>query len=145
MSVTFRTTRRVEFHETDMAGIVHFSNFFRYMEAAEVAFLRSRGLRVSWHDGATRYGFPRVSASCEYLKPARFDDLLEILVTLEQVGAKSVTYTHEFRRGADLLARGRITAVYVCVEEGQGLRSVEIPPEIRNKLLGDSTVEAEAS
>lgn len=145
MSVTFRTTRRVEFHETDMAGIVHFSNFFRYMEAAEVAFLRSRGLRVSWHEGKTRYGFPRVSAACDYLKPARFDDLLEIVVTLEQVGAKSVTYTHEFRRGEEVLARGRITAVYVCVEEGQGLKSVEIPPEIRVKLLGESSGETEAS
>jgi YbgC/YbaW family acyl-CoA thioester hydrolase len=138
-------TRRVEFHETDMAGIVHFSNFFRYMEAAEVAFLRSRGLKVSWHEGAKRYGFPRVSATCDYFKPARFDDLLAITVTLEQVGSKSVTYVHEFRRGDELLARGRITAVYVHVDEHQQMKAVEIPQEIRDKLLTESLASPEAS
>ena len=59
MSEPFRVTRRVEFGDTDMAGIVHFSNFFRYMESAETAFLRARGLSVAWRDGGVRYGFPR--------------------------------------------------------------------------------------
>src|SRR3712207_1380462 len=65
----FRTTRRIEFADTDMAGIVHFSNFFRFMEAAEVAYLRARGLsvRLSWE--GRELGFPRVSASCDYLSP----------------------------------------------------------------------------
>lgn len=119
-----------------MAGIVHFSNFFRYMEAAEVAFLRSRGLKVSWHEGADCYGFPRVSATCDFFKPARFDDLLEITVTIDQIGSKSVSYVHEFRRGGELLARGRITAVFVHVDEGQQMKSMEIPTDIREKLLG---------
>ena len=44
MADPFRTTRRVEFVDTDMAGIVHFSNFFRWMESAEVEFLRARGV-----------------------------------------------------------------------------------------------------
>jgi acyl-CoA thioester hydrolase len=132
---TFRTTHRVEFHETDMAGIVHFSNFFRYMEVAEVAFLRSRGLHVSLHDGPMRYGFPRVSATCDYFKPARFEDELDVIVTLEKVGEKSVSYTHEFRRGDDVLARGRITAVYVQVGADHKLHGAAIPPEIRAKLL----------
>src|SRR5437899_8721805 len=94
MSTPFVPQRRVEFHETDMAGIVHFSNFFRYMEVAEVEFLRSRGLHVSWHDGPQRYGFPRVSAACDFFKPARFEEELEVIVTVEQVGGKSVTYVH---------------------------------------------------
>src|SRR5213078_989612 len=46
MPAVFRTTRRVEFADTDMAGIVHFANFFRYMESAEHEFLRSHGLSV---------------------------------------------------------------------------------------------------
>ncbi len=139
MATTFRSTRRVEFHETDMAGIVHFSNFFRYMEEAEVAFLRSRGLHVSWYEGPVRYGFPRVSAACDFFKPARFEDEIEVLVTVEQVGAKSVSYAHEFRRGEDVLARGRITAVYVKVGVDHKLHAGEIPPEIRAKLLGESS------
>jgi acyl-CoA thioester hydrolase len=137
MTAPFRTTHRVEFHETDTAQIVHFSNFFRFMEVAEVEFLRSRGLHVSWHDGPMRYGFPRVSATCDYFKPARFEDLLDVIVTLEKVGEKSVTYAHEFRRGEDVLARGRITAVYVKVGEDHKLHAAAIPPDIRGKLLSE--------
>ena len=48
MTQPFRTTRRVEFGDTDMAGIAHFANFFRYMEAAETDFLLARGLSVAW-------------------------------------------------------------------------------------------------
>src|SRR5712691_8329363 len=110
MTTPFVTQRRVQFHDTDTACIVHFSNFFRFMEEAEVEFLRSRGLHVSWKDGEMRHGFPRVSATCDFLKPARFEDLLEIAVTLEQIGQKSVTYSHEIRRDGEVLARGKITA-----------------------------------
>ena len=49
MSDPFRTTRRVEFGDTDMAGMVHFANFFRFMEAAEVEFLRARADRNRQH------------------------------------------------------------------------------------------------
>ena len=136
MTTPFRTTHRVEFHETDMAGIVHFSNFFRFMEVAEVEFLRSRGLHVSWREAQDRFGFPRVSATCDYLKPVRFEDEVEITVTVEQVGTKSVTYVHEFRHAGDLIARGKITAVYVRVDADQKLQAIEIPPDIRAKLVG---------
>jgi YbgC/YbaW family acyl-CoA thioester hydrolase len=134
MPTAFHTTVRVEFHDTDMAGMVHFSNFFRYMEEAEVAFLRSLGLHVSWRDGPTRFGFPRVSASCDFMKPVRFEDVLEVTVTVEQLGNKSVTYAHEFRRGEDLIARGKVTAVYIRVGPDQQLEAQEIPPDIREKL-----------
>ena len=136
MSTPFRSRRRVEFGDTDMAGIVHFSNFFRYMEAAEVEFLRSRGMTVSWRDGDARHGFPRVSCACDFHKPARFEDLLDIDVTVEQVGRKSVTYIHEFRRDGELLAKGRITAVYVRVGPDGKFESAEIPPDLRAKLEG---------
>jgi YbgC/YbaW family acyl-CoA thioester hydrolase len=132
--VSFRATRRVEFGETDMAGIVHFSNFFRYMEAAETEFLRSRGLSVAWQTGGQRVGFPRVSASCDYLKPARFEDLLTVVVTVERIGTKSVTYAFDFLRGEELLARGKISAVCCRVDGDHGMVSIEIPPDIRARL-----------
>lgn len=134
MADPFRTQRRVEFGDTDMAGIVHFSNFFRFMEAAEVAFLRERGLHVSWSDQGVRWGFPRVSATCDYFKPARFEDVLDIFVTVVQVGRKSVSYRHEFRLGPDLIAEGKITAVCVRVGANHQLESIDIPDEIRAKL-----------
>jgi YbgC/YbaW family acyl-CoA thioester hydrolase len=134
MSTPFVTTRRVEFCDTDLAGIVHFANFFRYMEAAETEFLRARGLSVAWRTPAgEKLGFPRVSAGCDYLKPARFEDVLEVAVSVE-VGRKSVTWAHEFRRGGDLLARGRISAVF-CRQLPDGrFESCEVPDDIRAKL-----------
>src|SRR5437588_8599701 len=105
MPEIFRTTRRVEFADTDMAGIVHFANFFRYMEAAEVEFLRSRGLSVKLGWEGQELGFPRVSASCDYQKPARFEDLLEITVRIVKIGLKSMTYGFELFSKDALLAR----------------------------------------
>ena len=66
MSAPFRTTRRVEFHDTDMAGMVHFANFFRYMESAEVEYWRFRGLSVMIRQQEERLSFP----AC--LPPATF-------------------------------------------------------------------------
>lgn len=130
----FRTIRRVEFAETDMAGIVHFSNFFRYMESAEVEFLRSLGLSVSMRKDGQRFGFPRVSASCDYLRPAMFQDVIEVMVKVQQVGRKSVTYRFEFRKGGEMIAHGQISAVCCRVVGEHELESIEIPADIRAKL-----------
>jgi YbgC/YbaW family acyl-CoA thioester hydrolase len=135
MVTPFRTSRRVEFHETDMAGMVHFSNFFRYMEFAEVEFLRARGLSVAWREeSGERLSLPRVSASCDYFTPARFEDVLEIGVTVARAGRKSVTYEFDFSCRGAAVARGRVTAVCCRVRPGGALESVEIPPTIRARL-----------
>jgi YbgC/YbaW family acyl-CoA thioester hydrolase len=132
--MSFHTTRRVEFVDTDMAGIVHFSNFFRFMESAEVEFLRSLGLSVAMSWDGEKIGFPRVSASCDYLRPARFQDLIDITVTVRKVGVKSVTYGFEFARDGEVLARGQVSAVCCRVLDGHELESIEIPAGLRQKL-----------
>ena len=130
----FVVQRRVEFCETDMAGMVHFSNFFRYMEFAEQEFLRNRGLSVTWQIDGRRFGLPRVAASCDYLKPARFEQVLSIAVAIERIGRKSLTYGFEFRHLDEVIARGRITAV-CCREVAAGeIESIEIPADVRAKL-----------
>lgn len=136
MSAPFVTARRVELGDTDLAGIAHFSNFFRWMESAETEYLRARGLSVAWMEGGVRYGFPRVSAACDYLKPVRFEDLLDVAVSVEQVGRKSVTWRFDFSRAGVPVASGRISAVY-CRSAGEGhLEALEIPDELREKLTG---------
>jgi YbgC/YbaW family acyl-CoA thioester hydrolase len=134
MATPFRTTRRIEFADTDMAGIVHFANFFRFMEAAEVEFLRARGLsvRMTWEGQAL--GFPRVSASCDYINLARFEDLLEVTVQVSNIGRKSVTYAFEFTRDGLPIARGQVSSVCCLVRENRELKSLEIPPGIRARL-----------
>jgi YbgC/YbaW family acyl-CoA thioester hydrolase len=130
----FSIQRRVEFGDTDMAGIMHFSNYFRFMEAAETAFLNARGLSVTWTDGGVRYGFPRVSAACDYAKPVRFEDVLTIGVTVEKIGSKSVSYRFDFTAENTPVATGRMTAVY-CRSAGPGhIEALTIPPDLRAKL-----------
>lgn len=136
MTQPFRTTRRVEFGDTDMAGIAHFSNFFRYMEAAETDFLRSHGLSVAWREEGQGYGFPRVSVGCDFKRPVRFQDVLDITVTVEEVGRKSVRYRFDFSQGGQEVAVGRITAVFCRTTADHKLESADIPPEIRAKLTG---------
>jgi acyl-CoA thioester hydrolase len=134
---THTTTRRVEFGDTDMAGIMHFSNFFRFMEAAETDYLHKCGLSVSWRADGVKWGFPRVSVACDFQKPARFEDVLTIAVTLEKIGKKSVTYRFDFsNQNGEALAVGRITSVY-CRQTGpESMESLEIPADVRAKIEG---------
>jgi YbgC/YbaW family acyl-CoA thioester hydrolase len=134
MPTPFRTRRRVEFADTDMAGLIHFSNYFRYMEAAEVDFLQERGLSVAMQRDGEKFGFPRVSASCDFIRPARFLDVLDIDVRVSNIGRKSITYAFEFSKGGEPVARGQISAVCCRVAPGQPLESIEIPAFARKAL-----------
>ncbi len=134
----FRITRRIEFGDTDMAGIVHFANFFRFMESAECAFLRSRGLSVKLDWEGLALGFPRVSATCDYVSPARFEDVLYISVSIERIGTKSVAYGFEFNRDSVLIARGKVTSVCCDVGADKRIESIAIPESYRARLLADT-------
>ena len=132
--VLLRTTRRVEFCDTDMAGIVHFANFFRWMEAAEVDFLQSLGLSVALEWEGQSLGFPRVGASCDFVRPVTFLDVVDIDVTVCRLGGKSVTYGFDFSKGAELVARGQVSSVCCRVLPGRKLESMEIPGPLREAL-----------
>lgn len=131
----FQTTRRVEFCDTDMAGIVHFANFFRYMEAAEHALFRHLGLKIAGElpDGM-HYGWPRVSTTCSYKQPARYEDELDIRVTITQRNSRSLTTTYEFYRGETLLATGEMKTVFCLFPPGQKMQSADMPEEIAGPL-----------
>ena len=134
MSQPFRTTRMVEFHDTDMAGIMHFASFFCYMESAEHELLRSLGLSInSMFDGAP-VSFPRVSASCEYRAPARCEEILDVEVAIKRLGAKSIAYTFHFRHGERLVAEGAMTSVCCIMRPGHRPESIPIPGDVAEKL-----------
>jgi len=130
----FHTTRRVEFRDTDAAGMVHFSVFFTYMEQAEHELLRQRGLSVmSEHDGET-VSWPRVACSCQYREAARFEDVLDIEVRVTRVSDKTITFGFTFRREGQLLAEGEITTVCCRIEPNERPRAVTIPDWFLEKL-----------
>jgi YbgC/YbaW family acyl-CoA thioester hydrolase len=134
MSTAYHTRRRVEFVETDMAGIVHFSNFFRWMESAEVEYLQARGLSVRMAWEGQQLGFPRVSATCDYVSPARFEEIIDVAVTLAKLGTKSATYAFEFSRDGVAIARGKVVSVCCRVLEDRSIESLPIPASLRQRL-----------
>jgi 4-hydroxybenzoyl-CoA thioesterase/acyl-CoA thioester hydrolase len=117
-----------------MAGIMHFSAFFRYMEAAEHELLRSLGFSVYSEIDGVPVSFPRVAASCEYHSPARCEDVLEIDVTVRRVGTKSVTYGFHFWQHGRDVASGEMSSVCCRVPHGQPPVSIPIPEVIATKL-----------
>ncbi len=133
MSQPFLYNRRVSFADTDMAGILHFSNYYRYMEETEHAFWRSFGLSVNTKDGDRPITWPRVASSCEYFAPAKFEEDLVIALTVANVGDRSVTFEFEFRRESTRIAIGRTTAVCCTIEDDE-FKPVSIPPGLREKL-----------
>jgi len=146
----FTYTRRVSFSETDLAGIVHFSNFFRYMEEAEHAFYRSLGYSVHAmpgdEDGST-VGWPRVHAEADYRRPLRFEEEFEVELLIEEIRSKTITYKLNFWKtedGRELAAHGKLVVVCVAFDSGErkGMKAVSIPTHFREKIeatTGSST------
>ncbi|MFM1558463.1 MAG: acyl-CoA thioesterase [Roseibacillus sp.] len=131
----FEYQRRVEFHETDLAGIVHFSNFYRYMETAEHEFMRSLGHSIHQQMGEAEIGWPRVSATCDFRKPARNDDVLLIRLSIKEIRTRSVRYGFQFFIDVEEppIATGSIAAVCVKFED-DSIAAVPIPDQIRADL-----------
>ena len=138
MAYEFKITRRVEFSETDMAGIVHYSNFFRYMEAAEHAFFRSLGFSVVTKQVDPPVGWPRVHASCDFKQPLRFEDEVEVHLLVAEKKTKSLSYEFRFRKLNDAapseVARGRLTVVCVTRNAHGEMSATTIPAAIAKQI-----------
>lgn len=137
----FVTTCRVEFCDTDMAGIVHFSNFFLYMERAEAEFFRAYGHSLAKHrDDGTSVGWPRVNASCSFKAPAYHEDVLEVRISILRRGVKSLTLQFEFWRGETHVATGQIKTAYCVFRPGEPIQSMEIPANY-DEMLAETPVD----
>ena len=106
----YRHPSEVSFRDTDASGWMHFPNIFQYVELAEHAFLRSRGLLVF---DRSQGGWPRVKVSCEFKQPLLCGDAIEVHLAIAAVGTSSVTWNFEVIRAAELAAVGSITTVRV--------------------------------
>ena len=148
MAYEYRSTRRVEFSETDRSGTVHFTNFLRYMESAEHAFFRSLGFSIhtahseaagSEAAGSEAVGWPRVHASCEVTGPLRFEDSVEVRLLVRERCQKSIVYEFVFRKMNDdsptEVARGSLAVVCVRRDSATGkMTAVPIPKLIAGKI-----------
>ena len=123
-SVSIR--RRVQWIDTDAAGIWHHSTVARWAEEAEAELHRQVGI-IDQTFGAT----PRVVVEFEFRSPLRFDDVVDVTITVAKLGRSSITYLIEVRKGETVAASGRMVAVFIDRESG---RKRPWPEQIRRAL-----------
>lgn len=126
--------RRVEFMDTDLAGIVHFTTFFRYMETAEHELLRAVGIPIEVLRTERKLGWPRVSCSFDFKKPLMFADELEVRIHVGRLGKRSITYVAEIVRDDEVLAKGQSVCACCEMRTSGSFEPAEIPDDIIEKL-----------
>jgi YbgC/YbaW family acyl-CoA thioester hydrolase len=138
MPYEFKARRMVEFSDTDMAGIMHYANFFRFMETAEHGFYRSLGFSVVRNALDPRVGWPRVHASCDFRRPLRFEDVVEIHLLVTEKKSKALSYQFRFNKvlgeSREEVARGGLTVVCVIHGADGTMKSAAIPAEIAARI-----------
>ena|SRR3972149_1536318 len=131
-SQIFKTSFRVTWVDTDAAQVAHYSNYFRFFERAEEEFYRYLGFTF---DDAAKRGlwFPRVEAFCQFKKPARFNDLIEVQLTIEELREKSVKFGFRItnKEKASLLAIGHLVIV---AADKQTEKATLLPQDMSEKL-----------
>src|SRR5262245_23141739 len=121
----YRLQRRVHFYETDQAGIVHFSTYFRFLEEAEHALWRAAGMSIA--DAKAAVGWPRVSASFEYFRPLKFEQEFEVLIRIVEIGERKIRYSCVLSSAGETIAKGSMTIVCIT-RTNEGMKSTPIPP-----------------
>lgn len=127
----FTYRRRVQFAETDLAGIVHFSVMFLYMEEAEHAMWRAAGLSIA--DPKSDLAWPRLSASLEFRNPLRFEEEFEVRLRISSMKTRTIEYTCEIHRVDTLIARGSMSAACARKQDG-AMRAAELPTDVVERL-----------
>ena len=134
MAWRYTHEHQVSFSETDMAGIVHFSNVFRMMEAAEHAFFRSLGFSIVTEIDGVSYGWPRVHATCDYFNPVRFEDKVRVELMVRNMTGRSIEYGFTLTCDDKKIAKGVVNTVCVQKDASGQMAAVAIPDAIREAI-----------
>lgn len=121
--MTHRIQIRVYYEDTDLAGIVYYANYLRFIERARTEWVRGLGIDQSRLKAETGVVFAVRRVEADYLSPARFDDLLTVTTAPEVVRPASITVLQSVLRGEQELFRARVTLAAL----GQNMRPVRLP------------------
>ena len=139
MNYEHTSTRRIEFSETDMAGLVHFSNFFKYMETAERDFFEAAGVNLIASSPGELVGWPRVRAECKFSAPLRFGDTIKIHLAVKAVKDRTIDYQFRiFRCDEDgtltQAGKGHMTTILAQLDDSGNLKSIELYEDLRARI-----------
>jgi acyl-CoA thioester hydrolase len=128
---------RVYYEDTDFTGIVYHANYLRFMERGRTNYLRLLGadqhaLFAEAQSEAPGFAFVVRSMQIEYLKPARMDDVLDVVTMPADIKGASITLAQEVRRGDDVLVEARVKVAFVS-----GGRARPIPKALRIAMKAD--------
>jgi len=143
MSYSITINHRVEFYETDMAGIVHFSNYFRWMESAETELFHRLEIPIAKREGSIITGWPKVETSCNFIAPLRFQDEIEITLTIKEIKNHSLCYHFHFYKIENQtkteVAKGTMTTVFAKFNILENIISASlIEDDLRIKIQQNS-------
>ena len=121
---------RVYYEDTDLAGIVYYANYLKFIERGRSEYVRALGIdQVELKEGrGLVFAVRRVEA--DYLSPARFDDRLEVLTAIGQIGGARLVMAQRVMRGEEILFTAQVTLVLMSLEG----RPARIPADIRARL-----------
>jgi acyl-CoA thioester hydrolase len=122
---------RVYYEDTDSGGVVYYANYLKYLERARTEFLRELGFAQRQLAEETGLAFAVRSLAVEYLKPARLDDLIEVVTVVEDLGRAQVTFVQSIRRAEDILVTATVRVA--CLDLAKG-RAAAMPKPIYEKL-----------
>ena len=129
---------RVYYEDTDFSGIVYHANYLRFMERGRTNHLRLMGaeqhaLYAEAQAETPGFAFVVRSMQIDYLKPARMDEVLDVVTWPREVKGASITLAQEVRRGADLLVKAQVRVAFIC--DG---RATAIPKALRVLMKADA-------
>lgn len=133
------STRKIEFSETDMAGLVHFTNFFKYMETAERDFFEAAGVDLIHTKPGEMVGWPRARVDCKFTAPIRFGDTVDIHLAVKELKDRAIDYQFRiFRLNEDgtrtQAGKGHMTTILAKLCESGELQSVELPANLLERI-----------
>lgn len=122
-----------------MAGLVHFSNFFKYMETAERDFFEAAGVDLIHTKPGELVGWPRSRAECKFSAPLRFGDTIDIHLAVKAVKDRAIDFQFRiFRRNPDgsrtQAGKGHMTTILAQLNETGALQSAELPADLRERI-----------
>ena len=128
---------RVYYEDTDFSGIVYHANYLRFMERGRTNYLRLLGadhhaLFAGTQDAAAGSAFVVSSMQIDFLKPARMDDVLEIVTWPARVRGASVILTQQAVRGGELLVAATVRVAFVSAG-----RARPLPESLRAAMAAD--------
>lgn len=126
-----RFTCRVYYEDTDLAGIVYYANYLKFIERARSEWVRARGVDQAALKAGAGLVFAVRRLEADYLAPARFDDLLEVRTRLAGVTGARILLDQEVWRGEALLFAAKVTLV--CLSDRGAVR---LPETVRAALAG---------